>query len=164
MNFRCIKQLYICMYECALGANTEWLNKRHGRELGPQTHQLRSLKPFQLRPFSDLRQEIAPGSVPTKVARIAKRRPSEKAEHSKPKFVCAKHSLSLSLPPVSLGASLFLSQYTTKSNPTMSFGFTPFFVFLIGLVSLLVPRQWAMGQSLVGQVNLKIEITCNFFS
>lgn len=85
------------MYECVLGANTEWLNKRHGRELGPQTRQLRSLKPFQLRPFSDLRQEIAPGSVPTKVARIAKRRPSEKAEHSKPKFVCAKLSLSLSL-------------------------------------------------------------------
>lgn len=114
------------MYECVLGANTEWLNKRHGRELGPQTRQLRSLKPFQLRPFSDLRQEIAPGSVPTKVARIAKRRPSEKAEHSKPKFVCAKLSLSSS---VSLGASLFLSQYTTKSNPTMSFGFTFFFFF-----------------------------------
>lgn len=143
------------MYECVLGANTEWLNRRHGRELGPQTRQQRSLKPFQLRPFSDLRQEIAPGSVPTKVARIAQRRPSEKAEHSKPKFVCAKHSsLSLSLSSsVSLGASLFQSQYTTKSNPTMSFGFTF--------------STWPMGNgSVFGEPNQleKIEITSNFFT
>lgn len=141
------------MYECVLGANTEWLNRRHGRELGPQTRQQRSLKPFQLRPFSDLRQEIAPGSVPTKVARIAQRRPSEKAEHSKPKFVCAKHS-SLSLSSsVSLGASLFQSQYTTKSNPTMSFGFTF--------------STWPMGNgSVFGEPNQleKIEITSNFFT
>lgn len=141
------------MYECVLGANTEWLNRRHGRELGPQTRQQRSLKPFQLRPFSDLRQEIAPGSVPAKVARIAQRRPSEKAEHSKPKFVCAKHS-SLSLSSsVSLGASLFQSQYTTKSNPTMSFGFTF--------------STWPMGNgSVFGEPNQleKIEITSNFFT
>lgn len=141
------------MYECVLRANTEWLNRRHGRELGPQTRQQRSLKPFQLRPFSDLRQEIAPGSVPTKVARIAQRRPSEKAEHSKPKFVCAKHS-SLSLSSsVSLGASLFQSQYTTKSNPTMSFGFTF--------------STWPMGNgSVFGEPNQleKIEITSNFFT
>ena len=141
------------MYECVLGANTEWLNRRHGRELGPQTRQQRSLKPFQLRPFSDLRQEIAPGSVPTKVARIAQRRPSEKAEHSKPKFVCAKHS-SLSLSSsVSLGASLFQSQYTTKSNPTMSFGFTF--------------STWPMGNgSVFGEPNQleKIEITSNIFT
>ena len=141
------------MYECVLGANTEWLNRRHGRELGPQTRQQRSLKPFQLRPFSDLRQEIAPGSVPTKVARIAQRRPSEKAEHSKPKFVCAKHS-SLSLSSsVSLGASLFQSQYTTKSSPTMSFGFTF--------------STWPMGNgSVFGEPNQleKIEFTPNFFT
>lgn len=130
------------MYECVLGANTEWLNRRHGRELGPQTRQQRSLKPFQLRPFSDLRQEIAPGSVPTKVARIAQRRPSEKAENSKPKSVCAKHS-SLSLPPSHLELLCFCP--STPRNLTQR----------CRLVSLLVPGQWAMGQSLVSQINLK---------